>query len=168
MNLDDVDASLLAAKSCFAVLLNYDSNFFLGEFLFRHAYEGTRNYVLGRSVGVKFIFTSCAPLVAELKLSGQLCAMLVANFCGAGKTWDKAVVPNAYCTSGGVILRMRIEYVANIARAQLDQSGTALCTLLIEVHQVVANMIVVGLLDGHWQHNKTITQLNVADFKRLV
>lgn len=94
--------------------------------------------------------------------------MLVANFCGTSKTWDEAVVPNTYSTSGGVILRLGIEYVANVARAKLDQSCTALCALLVKVHQVVANMIVVGLLDGHRQHNKTITQLDVADFKRLV
>ena len=94
--------------------------------------------------------------------------MLAANFSGAGKTRNKAVVPNTYCTSGGVILRLGVENVANVARAKLDQSCTALCALLVKVHQVIANMIVVGLLDGHWQHYETISQLHIADFKRLI
>lgn len=168
MDLDDVDASLLAALSSFAVLLDYDLKFFLGEFLFRHANEGARCNVDGRSIGVKFVFTRCTPLVAELQLSSELCAVLVANLCGAGKAGDEAVVPNAYSAGGGVILGVGVEYVANIAGAELDQSGTALCALLVKVYEVIANMVVVGLFDGHRQHDEAVSQLHVADLKRLV
>ena len=56
---------------------------------------------------------------------------------------------------GGVVLRVGVETVANVARADLDQTGTALCALLVKVYQVVANMVVVGLLDGHWQHDES-------------
>ena len=168
VNLDDVDAGLLATLSGFAVLLDNDLELFLGEFLFRHTNEGAGCNVDGRSVGVKLVFTRCTPLVAKLQLSSKLCAMLVANLGGAGKARDEAIVPNAYSAGGGVILGVGVEDVANIAGAELDQSGTALCALLVEIYEVIANMVVVGLFDGHRQHDEAVSQLHVADLKRLV
>jgi hypothetical protein len=168
MDLDDIDASLLAALSSVAVLLYNELDFFLGEFLFRHANEGAGSNVDRRGIGVKLIFTRCTPLVAKLQLSSELCAMLVANLSGTGKARDEAIVPNAYSASGGVVLGVSVENVANVARAELDQSGTALCALLVKVYEVIANMVVVGLFDGHWQHDKAISQFHVADLKRLV
>gem|GEM_PF-7036456 len=50
MNLDDVNASLLAALCSFAILLNDELNLFFGEFTLRHTYERTRNNVFRRSV----------------------------------------------------------------------------------------------------------------------
>lgn len=168
MDLDDVDASLLAALSSIAVLLYNELDFFLGEFLFRHTNEGARSNVDRRGIGVKLVFTRCTPLVAKLQLSSKLCAMLVANLSGTGKARDEAIVPNAYSAGGGVVLGVGVENVANVARAELDQSGTALCALLVEVYEVIANMVVVGLFDGHWQHDKAVSQFHVADLKRLV
>ncbi len=168
MDLDDVDAGLLAALSGVAVLLHNESDLFLGEFLLGHADEGAGGNVDGGSVGMQLVLTGCAPLVAELQLSCELCAVLVANIGGAGKAGDEAVVPNAHGTGGGVVLRGGIENVADVAGAELDQSGTALCALLVEIYEVVANMVVVGLLDGHRQHDEAVSQLHIADLKRLV
>ena len=168
MDLDDVDAGLLAALSSVAVLLHNESDLFLGEFLFGHADEGAGGNVDGGSVGMQLVFTGCAPLVAELQLSCELCAVLVANLGGTGKAGDEAVVPNAHSTGGGVVLRGGVENVADVAGAELDQSGTALCALLVEIYEVVANMVVVGLLDGHRQHDEAVSQLHIADLKRLV
>ena len=67
-----------------------------------------------------------------------------------------------------MVLGVSVENVANVARAELDQSGTALCALLVKVYEVIANMVVVGLFDGHWQHDKAVSQFHVADLKRLV
>ena len=168
MDLDDIDASLLATLSSVAILLYNELDFFLGEFLFRHANEGAGSNVDRRGIGVKLVFTRCTPLVAKLQLSSKLCAMLVANLSGTGKARDEAIVPNAYSAGGGVVLGVGVENVANVARAELDQSGTALCALLVEVYEVIANMVVVGLFDGHWQHDKAVSQFHVADLKRLV
>ena len=166
MNLDDVDASLLATLSSFTVLLNDELDLVDGEFALRHTYERTRNNVFRRSIAQKLRVAIRTPLVAELQLSSELSAMLMASFCGTGKAWDKAVIPNTASTSSGVVFRMGVETVANIARTDLDKTSPTDCALLVEIDQVVANGIVIGFLDGHWQHDETIANLYVADFKR--
>lgn len=166
MDLDDVDASLLAALSSFTVLLNDELDLVDGEFALRHTYERTRNNVFRRSIAQKLRVAIRTPLVAELQLSSELSAMLMASFCGTGKAWDKAVVPNTASTSSGVVFRMGVETVANIARTDLDKTSPTDCALLVEIDQVVTNGIVIGFLDGHWQHDETIANLYVADFKR--
>ena len=94
--------------------------------------------------------------------------MLVADLCGAGQAGDETVIPNADGTRGGVILRMRVEHVADVAGTELDQGCTALRALLVEVDEIVTNMVVVGLLDGHRQHDEAVAQLHIADLERLV
>lgn len=49
--------------------------------------------------------------------------MLMANLKRCGKAGDEAIVPNAYSAGGGVVLGVGVENVANVARAELDQSG---------------------------------------------
>ena len=166
MDLDDVDASLLATLSSFTVLLNDELDLVDGEFALRHTYERTRNNVFRSSIAQKLRVAIRTPLVAELQLSSELSAMLMASFCGTGKAWDKAVVPNTASTSSGVVFRMGVETVANIARTDLDKTSPTDCALLVEIDQVVTNGIVIGFLDGHWQHDETIANLYVADFKR--
>ena len=166
VDLDDVDASGLAALCSFAVLLDDELDLFFGEFALWHAYERTRDNVLRRSVAEQLGLSVGAPLVAELQLSCELCTMLVASLSGAGKTRDKAVVPYTARTSGGVVFRMGVKTVANIARTDLDKTSSTDCALLVEVDQVVTNGIVIGLLDSHWQHDETVTNFYVADFER--
>lgn len=66
-----------------------------------------------------------------------------------------------------MVLRLGAEAVAHIARPDLDQTGMALCALLVKVHQVIGHVVVVHLLDGHRQHHETVAQLDIADLKRL-
>lgn len=166
VDLDDIDASLLAALSSFAVLLYDKLDLFFGELALWHTNEWTRNDVFRRSVAQQLRLAIGTPLIAELQLSCKFCTMLMACLCGTGKTWDKAVIPYAARTSGGVIFRMSVEAVAYIARTDLDKTSTTDCALLVEIDQVVANCIVIGFLDGHWQHDETIANFYVADFKR--
>jgi hypothetical protein len=166
VDLDDVDTSLLAAFSCFAILLYDKLDLVDGELALWHANKRARNNVFRRSVAEKLGVAIRTPLIAELQLSCELCTVLVAGFCGTGKTWDKTVIPYTACTSSGVILRMGVKTVAYIARTDLDKTSSADRALLVEINQVVANGIVIGFLDGHWQHDETIANFYVADFKR--
>ena len=166
MDLDDVDTCLLATLSCFAILLYDELDLVNGELALWHADERARDNVFRRSVAEKLGVTIRTPLVAELQLSCEFCTVLMTSFCGTGKTWDKTVVPYTACTSSGVILRMGVKTVAYIARTDLDKTSSTDCALLVEINQVVANGIVIGFLDGHWQHDETIANFYVADFKR--
>ena len=168
MDLNDIDASLLTTKSSVTILLNNQLDFFFGEFAFWHTNERTRNNVFRRSVAQKLMSAIWTPLIAELQLSSELSAVLVANLRGAGQTWNKAVVPNTYRTSSGVIFRMGVKTVANVARAELDKSSSTFCTLFVEITQVIAYMIIISFLDSHRKHDKAISQFHIADFKRRV
>lgn len=117
---------------------------------------------------MKLVFTRCTPLVGKAAAEQRALRHAYGKPRGTGKARDEAIVPNAYSAGGGVVLGVGVENVANVARAELDQSGTALCALLVEVYEVIANMVVVGLFDGHWQHDKAVSQFHVADLKRLV
>ena len=167
VDLDDVDAGILAALGGCAVLIDHDRDLFLGVLALGHADERTAHDVLGRSIGQQRIVARGAPLIAELQLSGDLGAMSVAHIGNALEPGNELVVPDAASTGGGVILRRGVEAVAHVGRTDFNKADTALSALLVEVHQVVGDMVVVHLLDGHRQHNEAILQLHIADLEGL-
>ena len=93
--------------------------------------------------------------------------MLVAHIGNALEAGDELVVPDAASTGGGVILRRGVEAVAHVCRTDFNQADTALSALLVEVHQVIGDMVVVYLLDGHRQHDEAVLQLHVTDLEGL-
>ena len=167
VDLDDVDAGILAAAGGLAVLLDDLGDLLFGVLALGHAHERAGGHVLGRSVGQKRIVARGTPLVAQLQLGGNLGSVLVAHLGDALEAGDELIVPASAGAGGRVVLRLGAEAVAHVARPDLDQTGMALCALLVKVHQVVGHVVVVHLLDGHRQHHETVAQLDIADLKRL-
>ena len=167
VDLDDVDAGILAAAGGLAVLLDDLGDLLFGVLALGHAHERAGGHVLGRSVGQKRIVARGTPLVAQLQLGGNLGSVLVAHLGDALEAGDELVVPASAGAGGRVVLRLGAEAVAHVARPDLDQTGMALCALLVKVHQIVGHVVVVHLLDGHRQHHETVAQLDIADLKRL-
>ena len=167
VDLDDVDAGILAAAGGLAVLLDDLGDLLFGVLALGHAHERAGGHVLGRSVGQKRIVARGTPLIAQLQLGGNLGSVVVAHLGDALEAGDELIVPASAGAGGRVVLRLGAEAVAHVARPDLDQAGMALCALLVEIHQVIGHVVVVHLLDGHRQHHETVAQLDIADLKRL-
>ena len=167
VNLDDVDAGLLGAAGRLAVLLHDLGDLLFGVLALGHTHERAGRHVGRRRVGQQRHIAAGTPLVAELQLGGHLRTVLVGHLGHAGEPGDELIIPDAAGTGGRMVLRLGAEAIAHVARPDLDEAHAALGALLVEVHQVVGDVVVVHLLDGHRQHHETVAQLDVADLERL-
>ena len=132
MDLDDVETGPHGAARGLAVLLHHDGDLFGGVLALGHAHERAGGHVLGRSVGQKRIVARGTPLVAQLQLGGNLGSVLVAHLGDALEAGDELIVPASAGAGGRVVLRLGAEAVAHVARPDLDQTGMALCALLVK------------------------------------